>query len=448
MTGPIGQPLGQVAGSNAELRTLTPRVAWATAGTVFNQGSTLLSNLLLANMLGRSVFGEFAMVLSTIQAITSLAALGIGYGATRYIAEWRHRDPERAGALLSMFGRLAWATAICAAGLLALAASIVAEHALRAPQLRTGLMIGAAAALFSIRNGYLLGALAGFEAFAKIGQTGIASGGLYLALTAGGGYLGGIDGAIVGILAAGFVQHILLTWALSSCVRREKIPRGTTTFRAERGLLVRFLLPGALSGLSTVPVLWGLQAILTRTPESFSDVAIYAIGLNFLSAVLFLPTVVNSVAMPMINRMRVAGATQYHVAYWANLRLTLVVVSTAIVLLLLSKGVLLGLYGAEFGAEGLVIGILLLAALPESATLALNQSLQARERMWHAFIGINLPRDATMIVMAVALVPRFGAEGAAISYLAGRVVALATMVFLVRNEFQAPVRPIPTPEER
>ncbi|MDQ6611159.1 MAG: oligosaccharide flippase family protein, partial [Gemmatimonadota bacterium] len=100
------------------LLTLAPHVAWAALGTIFNQGSTFVSNIWIANLLGKSVFGEFAMVLTTVQATAAFASLGVGYTATRYIAEWRHRDAVRTGQLLGLFSRISWLAAVISAVLL------------------------------------------------------------------------------------------------------------------------------------------------------------------------------------------------------------------------------------------------------------------------------------------------------------------------------------------
>src|SRR5687768_4869760 len=108
-------------------RSLGPNAVWVTAGMVASQGSTLASNMFIANKLGKSAFGEFVIVLSTVQATAAFASLGLAYTVTRYLAELRHKDLARASALLNLFNRLSWFAALGAALLLALSATGIAS---------------------------------------------------------------------------------------------------------------------------------------------------------------------------------------------------------------------------------------------------------------------------------------------------------------------------------
>jgi hypothetical protein len=53
--------------------------------------------------------------------------------------------------------------------------------------------------------------------------------------------------------------------------------------------------------------------------------------------------------------------------------------------------------------------------------------------MWHALLAINLPRDLLMPLLAWQLAPAHGAFGGAAAYLAGRLIASASMILLVRK---------------
>jgi O-antigen/teichoic acid export membrane protein len=421
------------------ITALAPSVAWATIGTVFNQGSTLASNIWIANLLGKLRFGEFVIVLSTVQATAALASLGIGYTTTRYLAEWRHRDLQHAGRLLGLFSKLSWSAAFTAALVLAAASSGIAGGALRAPALGPSLLLAAASTVFTVRNGYLTGALAGLEAFRLIGTSGVMSGTVYLAVTVTGANIAGVRGAAIGLFVSAAIQCFILSIMLHTERKRQALAPGAASFSAERPMLLRFALPAALSGFSTVPVLWSVQAFLARSPRGFGDLAVYGAGLNLLTMVLFAPTVLNGVAMAWINRARTLhGDDAYKSAIRTNIGVTLLTVTCALIGMALLGPTLLGLYGKDFRVGSPALALLLVAALPEALTNALNQSLQTRERMWESFLGINIPRDLVIIAAAFVLVPRYGAVGAACAYLSGRLIALGMMFYLVRGEIFTP----------
>ena len=421
-------------------RGLAPSVAWTTAGSVFNQGSTLVSNIWIANLLGKALFGEYAIVLATVQATVAMAGVGIGYTTTRYVAEWRHRDPVRAGKLLALFSRLSWIAAIGSAALLAAWASKIANGALDAPSVGRPLLIAATATVFNVRNGFLTGALQGLEAFRFIGIGGVIAGLGYLALTAGGAKLGGVSGAAIGLLASAVLQCAVLTYAVHRERGRQQLVRESADFKTELPIIFRFALPGALSPLSTVPVLWAVQAFLVRSPNRFTELAVYAVGLNLLTIALFPPNMLSGVAMVHINRALVLdGETGYRSAMRLNLGVTLVFVLISLAFVALLGPTILGWYGKDFRSGYLAIGLLLLAAIPESLSNALSQSLQTRERMWEALAGVNFPRDLTVLALAWKLVPLYGAAGAAAAYLAGRTVALVSISLLVRHDVRTPM---------
>ncbi|MEP6835787.1 MAG: oligosaccharide flippase family protein [Gemmatimonas sp.] len=427
------------------VRSLAPSVAWTTTGTVFNQGSTLVSNIWIANELGKSLFGEYAIVLATVQATVAMAGLGIGYTTTRYVAEWRHRDAVRAGKLLGLFSRLSWFAAIISALLLAAWASTIANGALAAPSVGQPLLIAATATLFNARNGFLTGALQGLEAFRFIGIGGVISGIGYLLLTAAGAKIDGVRGAAVGLLASSMLQCAVLTLAMHRERRKQRLGRESASLKAELSLILRFCLPGALSPISTVPVLWAVQAFLVRSPNRFAELAVYAVGLNLLTVVMFPPNMLGGVAMVHINRALVVdGEAGYRSAVRLNVAVTLALVMVSLPVVALLGPTLLDLYGKDFRSGYAAIGLLLLAAIPESLTIALSQSLQTRERMWEALLGVNFPRDITMIVVAWKFVPLYGAFGAAAAYLAGRTMGLITTCVMLRHELRS-ARPTGTP---
>ena len=64
-------------------------------GAAFNQGSTLVVNIVVANLLGREAFGQYTMVLATLATLATLGQLSMGYTATKHVAEFRSVQPAR-----------------------------------------------------------------------------------------------------------------------------------------------------------------------------------------------------------------------------------------------------------------------------------------------------------------------------------------------------------------
>ena len=271
-----GEAAGQEPAHRASLLTrLHTGVALNFIGSAFGQGSTFALNLVTANLLGRLAFGEFTVVQTTLSTVGALAQIATGYTATKYVAEFRERDPERAARILLLCGRLSTVTAVLAALVLAATAPMIAGLAYSAPQLTPWLLTAAPGVLFIVMNGFRSGALAGLEDYRGIARVGAASGLVYLVLGVTGAYIGSIEGALIGIVISGGIQWLLLGFALRQELRRWKIPTRVNNAWQERSTLLHFALPATLTGAVTLPAFWLASALLVRQPGGLDQMAVF-----------------------------------------------------------------------------------------------------------------------------------------------------------------------------
>ena len=429
--------------SDTEFKTLKPLtlrrrfghgVIWNTAAVAFNQGSTFAANLLLANVLGRAGFGAYAIVLSTSQAVAQLASLGMGSTATRYLAEYRAANRDRAEAILGFTFSVAISSAVVAGVAVGIGGGWVAAHVLMAPQLGQLLRVAGIAVLFSVMNGYLMGALAGLERFQSLGRTNAFAGLLYVGLAAVGAYEWGIAGAVWGLAISGAAQCLLLYVAFRRAIEAAALVARRSEIGQDAAIITRWVVPGVLGGFTSTAALWGLQALLTRRPDGLSAVAIYGAAYNLMTVVLFLPNVANSVGMTLLNNLLGArDAGQYRRFFWHNMKATLAVVVVGAAFLGIMGHVLLRMYGRAFEPGFIPLLVLLAATIPESLTIALSQVVLAQERIWTSIISVNAPRDLLIVIMALILIPVYGVLGAALAYLGGRLIGLAATGLLVAH---------------
>ena len=147
-------------------------IGWNIFGSVVSQGGTFLSMVILARVLGKELFGQFAMVQSTVIALTNLASLGLGITATKYVSQFRNTQPDRAGRIMGMSSSVALLASSCFSLLLVVFAPTLATDGTLVP----GLRLSAIYVFFVTLNGYQVGALIGMEAFGRIAAVGIISG--------------------------------------------------------------------------------------------------------------------------------------------------------------------------------------------------------------------------------------------------------------------------------
>lgn len=408
-------------------------ILWNLIASVSNQGSTFAVNLILANVLGRSAFGQYAIVLSTIQLATLVAGMAMGYTATRYIAEFRSTDRRRAGRVLTFCVAIgSGAAAIAALVFLTLAVPIAGL--LKEPALVPLVQLAAGTALFAVVNGVLTGALAGLEAYAVLARIGVVSGLLYTAVCVALGLRWHLAGAVGGLAVSAAIQTALLARALPVRMHTEGIRFERAGFGAERAIVARFALPSALAGASYAAALWTGQALLARQGNGYAELAGYVAAMNLTSIVLFAPSVANSVGNSLLNNIGTTrGGIAYRIAFGLNLWATVALVTVGAGVVALAGRVLLGFYGAGFTAALPVLLLLLGGAIPESLTTALFQIMQTKHRMWSGLRSVILPRDLTFALAAVLWIPVAGARGLAGAYLVGRLVGLMSAFLLSRR---------------
>lgn len=408
-------------------------IFWNGLGTLFAQGSVFLTAVLLARLMGKEVFGEWGMIQSTLLTLTSIAQVSTGLTATKYVAEFRDADKERAGRVLGLCSVLTSITGIVATVLMLISAPWVAEYMLAAPHLAVSLAISAAFVLFSVMNGYQIGALAGLESYKSISVYGALLGAAHLALSVLGALFGGLHGALAGIAVSA-----LLRWGVYGLVLHREINKQGITIQRKEGIreryvLNRFALPAALSGLTTMPAVWMGNVFLVQQPNGYAEMGIYSAAMTLRTIVLLLPTLLNGVALTLINSHKGANdKPAFKAAFFLNLKITTVAALTGAIALWLFGESLLKAFGSNFaqGNASYIILLMSISVVFEAIGIAVYQLIQSHEKMWLSFFAIALPRDVLIVVSAYFLTQHYGGAGLAGAFALGFMLALMTKIGL------------------
>src|SRR5581483_5718522 len=115
---------------------------WSLMGTAATRIFTVISTILVARILGKENFGVLGMVLSTFGMFGTLAGFGLGSTTTKYLSEYRAKDPEKAGGILSMTNTMAFITGGLILVIVFGAAPWLARESLNKPELTSVVRIG------------------------------------------------------------------------------------------------------------------------------------------------------------------------------------------------------------------------------------------------------------------------------------------------------------------
>ena len=389
-------------------------VFWSLAGTLISRGLTLASTVVVARILGKTVYGELGMIQSTVGMFGVLAGFGLGLTATKHVAEFRHSDPARAGRILALSNLVA----LCSGGVMALGlllfAPWVASSTINAPHLAGTLRIGAIMLFLSALNGAQTGALAGFEAFRTIARVNLAVGVASFPVLVAGAYWGGLVGAVwalAGNLAINwFCNHL----ALRHEARRHGVPLHVRTCGKEWAILWNFSLPAALDSAVVGPVTWACSALLVNEPGGYEQMGVFSAANQWFSVLLFIPGALGSVVLPMLSSQMgqkdtSGSGTTLALAIKAN---ALIVLPLAVLASLLSSHIM-ALYGQSFRDGWPTLIVILATASLLAIQTPVGQIIAASGRMWLGF-AMNMGWALAFITCTLLMVG-YGSFGLALA---------------------------------
>jgi len=396
-------------------------VAWCVAGSGVAQGGAFLSSVVLARVLGRKVFGEFALVQSTITALTYLASLGLGLTATKYISAYRATQPERIGKVLALSSLLViLAGLIFSVGLIVCAPflAVRADHA----NMTASLRISTVCIFFLNLTGYQLGILAGFEAFQRIAWSGAIAGLASPLLSWWGAHRFGLSGAVAAQCASALLLWVLYEVAVRSECRKRGISVEYRGAWAERPILNRVAIPAAACGMVASLAGWGSNTILVRS-SGYAELALFSAASNMRSLVIFLPSLILRVVSPRLNFLFSNGAlSRYSRVFWHTVSVNGGLALLGAVAVFLGGQQFLRLFGKEFAGPNRLLALILGSVVIEVIATNLYLALFAGGRFWRN-LGVMCLWTALLLVGSAAAAPRYGAAGVAAAYLASWIVA-------------------------
>ena len=409
---------------------------WSLVGALISQGCGLAASVITARLLGRDQFGEFGIVQSTVGLFGVFAGMGLGLTATKYVAELRVANPQRAGRIIALSTAVALCTAAISVLVLFTAAPWLAASTLNAPKLSTELRIATGVLFLNAMNGTQTGVLAGLEAFRTIARVTLTRGVLTFPLAVAGVLLWGLRGAVVALVAAAAVGWILNHISIHNECRRNNIIVRWENFWAERIILWKFSLPAVLGGAMATPAMWATSSILVNQPHGYAEMGVFSAANQWRNAVAFLPSMLSQPLLSMFSNLSVGDSGSFRKLLRANLLLSFGLSLLMAAPILVCSSWILKAYGPGFVAGRWVLTLLVLATVISSTTAVIGQAIAGLGKMWWGF-NLNTVWALILLSCAVLLVPRYGALGLATAFLASYLVHALTSALAYRFIAQA-----------
>jgi antigen flippase len=374
--------------------------------------------IILARYLGPREYGLYALVLSLVGIVAGVSPLGQDTALEKFLPEYAIKNPARGGAILAntvilVSGVLA---VLCAAFFFAAnwIASALYHDASLTHVFQFSALLVLALSLFNLASS----ATAGLQDFRSYSRAMIARSAAFLGLGWLGVWLLGLYGAILGQLLASVLGLILLT-ARALTLTRQRFPRALRPQFSGEILkeVFSFAFPALLAGLLVAPAYWWANTLLARH-AGFEQVGLFGVAFSVYQLILLVPSTLSISAVSFLSESHTAERHRFRNLVGTNVRLMwAITLPLAVALTFLSPIIVRIVFGASYGSAAPLASIMSYVGLVVAIGSVIGNAAAGAGRMWHAF-GINGLWLVAFWVVATLLVPRWGAQGLAIAFLA------------------------------
>jgi O-antigen/teichoic acid export membrane protein len=402
---------------------------WSLTGTAISRSLSVVASIFVARMLGKVGFGELGIIQSSITMFGTFAGFGLGLTATKHVAEFRSKDPARAGRIVGLSSVVSWVTGSAMAVALFVLSPWLSTNTLAAPQLSGLLRIGALLILLSAINGAQTGALAGFEAFRRIASISLVAGMATFPLVVGGALWRGLEGVLLGLAASQAVTCFLNFHGLRAEARCARVPLTYKGLSREWIVLWRFSLPALIGNLLVGPAYWLCSIMLVNTSDGYAQMGLFNAANQWFAALLFLPGILGQAALPVFSEI-VSGndGVKSRKVFAFYIKLNAAVVAPLVFLGCLASPLIMSTYGAGFREAWPTLIVVLITAALFAVQVPIGQVIAASGRMWLGS-ALNFGWAVCFVLLAWVLLPwgAFGLAGARL--VAYMVLTLLTFPF-------------------
>lgn len=268
---------------------------WALLGSALGKGLALMAGIAIARFMGKDVYGEYGMIKNTLVMIAIFSTFGLGYTATKFIADCTTNDKSRVYSI----HYIATIITLIASGIIALLVCVFAiplSLYLEAPHLSGILRWAAVAIIFNAINTTQIGELSGFNAYKIIAFnntiTGIFTFIVSIILT----YYNGLIGAVVALVLTNMFNCALNYYSLRKLLLtfQKKIE-----FNKLREV-ISFSLPIALQESLYAITHWVSTIIIVKL-SGYGDLGVLSVVSQWSVLLLFVPGALRNVALSHLS---------------------------------------------------------------------------------------------------------------------------------------------------
>ena len=289
--------------TNPLAKRIVSSMSWTLLGTFIARGLSLIALIFVARLLGVEEFGKFSILQSTIIMIGTFSGMGIGMTATKFVAEYRHSDSERAGRVIALCEVINFITGLIFSLVVFFLSPYLANHVLGDQSLEILLQISSVYLFFITLDSAQNGTIAGLEAFKPRAITQIITSIFFVIAILYFTFKWGITGSIIALIIQGFLNCLFNFFIIKVWSEKKGLKITFKGIQKEVKVLLKFAIPVFLSSLFIIPVEWGLNAILVNGENGYVETGYINATKQWFIIITIIPLALANITLPILSNL-------------------------------------------------------------------------------------------------------------------------------------------------
>jgi O-antigen/teichoic acid export membrane protein len=397
---------------------------WSLTGSVLGQGLSLIAGIVVARFLGKDIYGEYGMIKTTLINIAVFSTFGLGYTATKFIAESKNNNKQSIKQIALGSIHITLVTSIFFALLLFVFSRQVAIY-LNAEHLSFSLRIFAATIIFNALTTVQIGILAGFNEFKAIAKNKIIVGIITFVLSVVLTYFGDIEGALSALLIATVLNCVLNNIVVHKQLRQYPQSECKPVLIIKK--LIAFSLPLTLQEAVYSITSW-LNILLLVKLSNYGEIGLYSAAMQWSSIILFIPGVLRNVTLSHLAGNK-DDLTQHNKVFKRMILVNFIsTLLPCLTVFLLSEFISL-FYGESFKRLPLILNISVFTTIFGAVINVYSQEYLSKNMTWR-LLFITLFRFSSPLIITYYLIMYNYCEGACGLMLSVLIMSILTVIIL------------------
>ncbi len=400
---------------------------WAVFGNILGKGFSFAAGIAVARYLGKAGFGEYGLITSTLLSASIFSTFGLGYTATKYIADYKSNNQALVGDVIFYSRRITLIVSGILAFLLFVFSDYLAGNIFNDNHLSAEFKLVSIWVVFNALTTTQIGVLAGFGLFKEMVRVNAVVGIFTFLFSVTFTYFFGIRGALLALLI-----NQVLNWYLNNrLVERERRKYPIIEFRSKliKNELFNFSLPiafqEALYAISTWLISWSIVKF-----SNVGELGMYQVSMQISSLILFVPGILRNVFLAHFSMSDNIGGQNRLLKTTLFINGITVLIPVVFVLLFIKP--ITNLYGSQFD-ENLQYLIVLATCSSFFTSLinVYNQVLLSKGRNWFIFWS-RFGRDLAVLLVFVLYIKQYYSSSVLMSNLNlySAIIYLLILVFV------------------